>query len=296
MGALWLSSLIPRACRTTVVVRWKLRDLRDGASDLVAYEIARDSGWSFHVHQDLHAKIWLIDRIVMLVGSSNATARGLSLVENGNKEFGVRVPAGRGDAKVIDQLTKDAVMITDELFERISQTIVRFAGSTEDPLAVWPPEIAQILMPPNEVTLLWVAECLQTDGQWLSSIGDIARQLTPSECCDLSLLGLPPEVLALQECKDQLANALKKSKMFRWLTDYIASKERHEAYFGALSAGLHNALANDPKPYRQTVKQLLSNLLGWITALEIPEIRVDSPQHSQRVTLIPGAQVTRLRN
>ena len=46
---------------------------------------------------------------------------------------------------------------------------------------------------------------------------------------------------------------------------------------------LHNALITDPKPYRKDVKQLLSNLLQMIIAIDMPEIGVDRPNHSQRI-------------
>ena len=55
------------------------------------------------------------------------------------------------------------------------------------------------------------------------------------------------------------------------------------AYFGAISSELHNALINDPKPYRKEVKDLLSNTLFWIQDLEIDALVIDTPNHSQRV-------------
>ena len=60
-------------------------------------------------------------------------------------------------------------------------------------------------------------------------------------------------------------------------------KKKKECYFGELSAKLHNALINDPKPYRKEVKDLLSNLLGWIEYFDFDFIKVDRPSYSQRV-------------
>lgn len=62
-------------------------------------------------------------------------------------------------------------------------------------------------------------------------------------------------------------------------------------YFGEITANLHNALLNDPRPYRKDVKQLLANLLNWIAALDINEIVVDRPAHSQRVRYIENGGV-----
>ena len=65
----------------------------------------------------------------------------------------------------------------------------------------------------------------------------------------------------------------------------IVDEAEKEMYFGAITAQLHNTLLNEPKPYRQDVKQLLSNLLNWVTELGSPEIGIDRPNHSQRVYL-----------
>ena len=58
------------------------------------------------------------------------------------------------------------------------------------------------------------------------------------------------------------------------------------AYFGAITSELHNALINDPKPYRKEVKDLLSNTLFWIQDLGIDALVIDAPNHSQRVRII----------
>ena len=83
--------------------------------------------------------------------------------------------------------------------------------------------------------------------------------------------------------KEKIKQAFRWSKAFLWLYKTVNEKETKECYFGELSAKLHNALVNDPKPYRKEVKDLLSNLLGWIEYFDFDFIKVDRPNHSQRV-------------
>ena len=69
-------------------------------------------------------------------------------------------------------------------------------------------------------------------------------------------------------------------------------------YFGQLTAELHDALVEDPKPYRKDVKTLLANLLAWTQALRMEEVVIDKPSHSQRVRLvflIPPVPAVRFR-
>jgi hypothetical protein len=286
-GAQWLSSLVPRVCKTTLVVRWRLSDLLSGCSDLETYEIATRNAWTMRIHQDLHAKVWLIDRTAMLVGSGNATASGLALVENGNWEYGVHLVPREADVRMLQHRVEESVLLTDALFQRIRavvQASKQASGAGE--AGKWPDDLAQVLQPSNAPTALWVAECFQTDGSWLERVGPdtIASAL---ECVDLSLLGTSGDNLKSSMNKAALTNAFKDTALFRWLTKKLTDAPHRELYFGELSAALHDALADDPKPYRQTVKGLLSNLLCWISMLEIAEIRIDAPRYSQRVALLP---------
>ena len=86
--------------------------------------------------------------------------------------------------------------------------------------------------------------------------------------------------------KEKIKQAFRWSKAFTWLCKTINEKEMKECYFGELSEKLHNALINDPKPYRKEVKDLLANLLGWIEYFNFDFIKVDRPKYSQRVYII----------
>lgn len=85
---------------------------------------------------------------------------------------------------------------------------------------------------------------------------------------------------------------IEKLKMaFRWSNAYLwllmILKENDGCmYFGALSEKLHNTMVSDPKPYRKDVKQMLSNLLKLIEKLQMENVIIDCPNHSQRVRLI----------
>lgn len=58
--------------------------------------------------------------------------------------------------------------------------------------------------------------------------------------------------------------------------------------FGEITAALHDALADDPKPYRSNVKALLANLILYIKIYCTDEIEV----------YVPGrkSEVVRMRN
>ena len=74
--------------------------------------------------------------------------------------------------------------------------------------------------------------------------------------------------------KEELVYLFRWSKAFLWLYNFVNNCECKTSYFGELTANLHNSLVNDPKPYRKEVKELLSNLLGWVEFLGINTITI----------------------
>ena len=85
--------------------------------------------------------------------------------------------------------------------------------------------------------------------------------------------------------KEELKEAFRWSKAFLWFYNYVSKSPNKTSYFGAITAELHNTLINDPRPYRKEVKDLLANMLKWIQFLEIEEMMIDTPNHSQRIRM-----------
>ena len=82
----------------------------------------------------------------------------------------------------------------------------------------------------------------------------------------------------------------KRSKCYLWLLDTIRKKPSMQMSFGELSKHLHSSILNDPKPYRKDVKQLLGNLLNWITDFDIEEIKIERPNYFQVITYRNGSE------
>ena len=86
---------------------------------------------------------------------------------------------------------------------------------------------------------------------------------------------------------DGSRNTFLSSKAFRWLVDVLKESSSHEGYFGSITQKLHDALSDDPRPYRKDVKQLLTNLLSYCKEYAKEYVLIDVPgSHSERVRLI----------
>lgn len=249
-----------------LIVRFRPEDIVSGASDLEIYPYCRDNGWRLYFRPDLHAKTYVFDRLRCIVGSANATSRGLSIGGSGNYEMATVCELADKDIKALDLLLLGSVEMNDHIYNMMLSSINNHSQN-KTTTANWPKEISDMFIP--DYSLLFAE--------------DFPACCHPVDATteDLAFLNLFPNASA----KD-ISNAFHNCKCFQWLFNLVKSKESQEMYFGEIAAKLHNVLLNDPKPYRKDVKQLLNNLLSWIIDLSIDDLQVDRPNHSQRVRFI----------
>lgn len=66
----------------------------------------------------------------------------------------------------------------------------------------------------------------------------------------------------------------------------LEQKEGNEIYYGGLTELIHDAIDNDSKLCREKIKELQTNFFNWIKKLDIDEIQIDRPKHSERIRLL----------
>jgi hypothetical protein len=272
----FFDDLFEAKIKIRVLARWTLGDLLAQASDLATYELCRSKNIDFYIKQDFHGKLYDLAPNGVLIGSFNLTNRGFSISREGNDEAGVLIENNKGSRDYFENLFANARLVDDELFEKLSK-FISVNKDSKLATASWPDNILELIMTPVspfEGKIL-VNECLASNFQDFINSGSASRSH------DLSLLSIDEEDAADLSV---IRSCFKNSKIFRWFYGALLSQEG-EVYFGKATAMLHDQLFDDPKPYRQEVKGLLVNLLSWIEGLELEEIRIDRPNHSQRITV-----------
>lgn len=249
-----------------LVVRFRPNDIISKASDLAIYPYCKDNGWKLYFRVDLHAKTYVFDHLRCIVGSANATSSGMSIGGSGNYEMATACELSDKDVKDLDLLLRGAVEMNDEIYNLMLSSIENCTVSNTV-IASWPEEITKMYVP--DYSLLFTE--------------DFPPCQHPAEASaeDLIFLNLFPGA-SFTEIK----NAFQRCKCFQWILSLVMNSDSQEMYFGEITVTLHEILLNDPKPYRKDVKQLLSNLLSWIDDIAIDNLRVDRPNHSQRVRYI----------
>ena len=281
IGVKWLKEKIgEKDIKCTIVARWDKGDLAQGSSDLECYSLAKENGWTFKVLKDLHAKVMLVDNSILFIGSSNLTSHGMSFVAIPNKEMGIKVEAVEQDLKTINQLIDDATLVDDEFVEVLEEWKKNLPKIEKTKIPDFPKIIDKKFK--EKFNQLWV-----NNFPW-SDADDFLKYSEKKEdniIHDLELFGLKD--VKKTDLEKELKESFLQSKIFNWLIEKLETEENKEIYFGRLSSIIHNSLVDDPKPYRQNVKELQSNLYSYIKYFKPSNLDHSIPKtRSERIKLI----------
>ena len=267
----WLGQLISNnKPKVQLIGRFTPIDFAKGASDLNALSDCIKNGYQVKALVNLHAKIYQIDHDTIFNGSANLTGKGLALVNNGNLESCSRANACEQSKAFINKIVESATNITLNTLDKMQIFLEQFDDANETELpAVWPEEILP------QTTELFVSDFpLGKPGISLNEY-----QLNPS---------LP--FAQIEYAKDEfvLASTLfKQTKAYCWLkTKITENQSERDLGFGQISRLLHDALADDPVPYRQEIKDLQANLYSYLKLYASDEVEVYMPGRRSEVLRI----------
>ena len=248
----------------TIVARWKLQDLLTNASDLSVYEFAQNNGWKFAINTNMHYKIYLIDDASLFIGSANLTQKGLHIGINGNDEASVEITPTSIDIAKLRQYANNCTVIDDILYSEMKKVVDSHKKDFKQTVAKWPSSIKQHLT--VNIKHLWLNDL------FFNSPTRLKDQASDCGEHDFLLLGLARE----EELHDKkfLLERIRTTLFWKWVIKIVSDSDREFVHFGEISAKLHNALLDDPKPSRKDVKYFLSNFYDWIKYLKPPEIGV----------------------
>ena len=287
------ASFIHFSNSVSILARWQGADLISGSSDLEAYDIAKDNNWSFSVRLDLHAKAYRIDHSSIFLGSANLTNSGFSTNGRaGNAEMMVRVDATDSNIKTLSSLFYHSVVVDDSLIASLRQWVDSEKSLSAPPELhsgnEFPLDVLQRQMLGSHVEQLMIADCFLSLPRAVQEAVSLSPNTMQSDVQhDLSLLGcstLPDS----PNLANHFGKLFQQSRFFRWLYGQVVASVSQQIFFGDLCSRLHDALIEDPKPYRSDVKQLLSTLLRWIEYFPECGLSVNRPRHSERVFVSGG--------
>lgn len=243
-----------------ILVRFRKSDVIANSTDIELYDYCKQNKWKMYFDFNLHSKIYIFDKQTYLIGSANATLSGLGLKLISNIESAVFGECNASEYRKLLEVFHSSRLMNDSI---ITSFINQFEDSSSKIFEEW---FLHELKLTKEVVL---------QNLWVLDFPDSHNPLIPSNH-DLELLGLSHEN---QMDMNVVKKKFKNLKCYKWLLMNIES----EIYFGELSAKLHNALVDNPTPYRKSVKEILAALLNWVIYLQLEDIAIDRPNYSQRI-------------
>lgn len=232
-----------------ILGRFTPRDFLSGASDLKALMTSVERGYDVFILPSLHAKIYAVDHNSFYAASANFTAKGFSLCSSSNQEVAVKLPYTNENQLFIDKLFRASKKLNErdliQMLELLDKQLLDY--------------------PSNQITLEdWGDMFDITDELFVSDLpmSHPGQSCTPYEKnpelvfakihCDLCT--------SPQQAKIRFCN----SNVFKWLLKQFSKEEVQELRFGQISKLLHDALQDDPSPYRKDVKLYQSYLYSYI--------------------------------
>jgi len=271
------------ASGSKLLTRWKLDDILSGASDLRSYEICRKIGLQFYVDNSYHGKVYLFENTGIIVGSANATLSGLGLINRCNAESCTLVPCSLENNSYCEDLFSNAVLIDDNIFERISEYINSLDKIVSSDSLSWPDDLLELFTPSYknvDINSLLVSDCFHSIPNEYLFDGKVINSENLSH--DLALFGSykfhEKDAISLHELK------IADLKIYKWLMDIFSNRDF--VYFGELTSLLHNALIDSPQPRRLDVKSLTSNLIQWVLLLASDRFYLERPNYSEKLVII----------
>lgn len=273
----WLLDKISNIKDVTIIVRWTPQDLAFKASDLGVYELCKQNGWRFGIDNSLHSKAFIFDSKTVLLGSANLTDRGLSLSRDGNLEMGTVIEPTIADLQRLNELEKNVTWMDDALFEEIKEQIDILDVEKPD-VPAWTSSLKDKLSP--VVDYLWISELLHANPESFEW-----PDLEDSNIDhDMDLLSISMENIRNKEfIKEKFLSC----REYRWFKQQLhLAEEGTYTNFGWLTDKLHNALLDDPPPYREGVKEYASDFEKWLKVYANQEIKITKFERTSGYSLI----------
>jgi len=108
-----------------IIVRWEIRDLHQGASDLDLYQYCKYNKIALYRNTRIHLKCLINNRDEIFLGSANVTGRGIGERENMfNFELNsLSQEADFYDVLYLDKIVSKSEYVTEELFQEIKSKV-----------------------------------------------------------------------------------------------------------------------------------------------------------------------------
>ena len=266
-----------------IVVRWELRDLILGSSDLEVYQYCKERSITLYRNSRLHLKAFIDNYKRCVMGSANISSRALNLPEMQGYNYELATTIKEltiEDRLYFNSILNESILITDSIYNQIiiqlDEKKNEFPDETDFEFTYEYSEknflISALPMTYDIYTLLKFYQRQKANNE------------TELNCAihDLILYGLP-----LGLTQDSIIAKLKVAFFNHpFIKAFLANLDmKGEIYFGTAKDWIHKNCTDVPTPRKWEITENIQILFRWIVELSDGKYKVDVPgKFSQRLS------------
>ena len=274
-----------------IVVRWEIRDLHQGASDLDLYQYCKENKIALYRNTRIHLKCLRNNRDDIFLGSANVTGRGIGeRVNIFNFELNsLNKATDFSDVLYLDKIISKSEYVTEELFENIKKKVESLEDFKKQEQEY---QKVDIMTERKESDYFLISELpMFKDVKGLYQAAQNIEELSPldRQCVSHDLATYD---LSINKSEDEFYSELKQvfnnHKFIQKLKAEIKKDRRSSLNYGGVVRWITENTTTVPTPisWELKEKQVVNILYEWICFFD-SDFVVERPRHSEIIFYRP---------
>lgn len=250
-----------------IIVRWEIKDLCLGVSDIELYQYCLDNGIALYRNTRIHLKVFWNDAQDIIFGSANVTGRGLGEKGRYNYELnGFVNDIDYEDVSYFNEIIINSEYVTSTLFKEINSLV----DQTELPTLDYP----KLKTKRNKEDYFLLSNLPMTE-----TVEELFKGYCTPENLNIDEINYVSHDIALYEIpkeldKSDFLNYIEKAfnshPFIRKLKEHIKNSPRQSLNYGGVVRWIQDNTTTVPTPRAWEIKQdiIVNILYSWICNLD----------------------------
>ena len=246
-----------------IIVRWEVRDLCMGVSDLEVYQYCKANGIFLFRNTRIHLKAFWNNSNAVLFGSANVSGRGIGEKGNFNYELsGDCDTVSISDRLYFNQIIGQSNLVTDNVYDALSLAVEELQY---DEQGFVEPDIEESLLGKYLMSNLPMSEELDSLFNRYQKIETLTKDIADCLVHDLSSYNIPLG-LTEEDFYSCLIKNFNNNKLICSIKDYIKTSYSKSCRYGEIVRWIEQNTIEVPMPNRWEIKekQIVNILYAWI--------------------------------
>ena len=268
-----------------IVVRWEIRDLCLGVSDLELYQYCLENDITLYRNTRIHLKAFWNNAQAVLFGSANVTGKGIGEKGKYNYELNGSIDdIDYGDIAYFNELIINSEYVTSSLYEKIKRVV----DNNELPIIDYP----EIETKRNKADFFLLSNLPMTE-----TVEELYKGYCAPDDLDVDDINYVSHDIALYNIPKKLdessfynytQEAFNSHPFITKLKEHIKNSPRKSLNYGGVVRWIQENTTTVPTPRSWEIKQdiIVNILYSWICAFD-DDFDWDTPVHTQVIFYNP---------